>query len=96
MSRINAWSSTVSSAFDPERTGAAGSATTSTGTEDEEPVVPPVVAVEPGTSSELFNLFASAVANAESEADPNATADRNAWLANVELPTISVEFQQED
>ncbi len=96
MSRINSWGSTVSSAFDPERTGAASTGnTTTTTTDDEDEVVPPLVAVEPGTSSELFNLFATAAANASTDGDPNANKDRNAWLGEIELPTVKVEYQDE-
>lgn len=93
MTVITSWSTNVSSAFDATRLPNAGKQ--QSGDTEEEAFVPPP-APEPGSSSELFKLFASAASKVGAVDDTPDVADRNAWLRDVVLPSTKVEFQSDD
>lgn len=93
MTIITSWSTNVSSAFDANRLPNTGKQ--QSGDTEEEAFVPPPTP-EPGSSSELFKLFASAATKAATDDDKSSVADRNAWLRDVVLPSTKVEFQSDD
>lgn len=89
---ITSWSSLVSSSLtNTAATDTGLDAETAADIAEEKAQEAALVAAAPGSSTELFNLFASLPPRSDTEVQ-----GANDWLADVTLPTIPVEYQQDD
>ncbi|MBT9291926.1 hypothetical protein [Prosthecodimorpha staleyi] len=62
-------------------------------TDAEEKEAEQLVAAAPGSSTALYDLFSNLPG---STTDATTGADRNAWLGNVTVRTVTLELYQED
>jgi len=68
-----------------------------TSTDAEEQAAEQLVAAAPGSSRALYDLFSNLPGSTtDTTTDATAIADRNAWLGNVTVRTVTLELYQED